>query len=154
MWRQVRFTQTAYGPVQVIGWWDSAYDEPLYLVTNLTNCDEACWAYQKRMHIETFFSDQKSRGFHLHLSHLSDPTRLSRLLIAACLAYLWIIYLGTLAAQPHWRRLLHRADRCDLSLFQLGLRLLDFWLEDDAPLRVAFLPQPVRTQAIILKNVR
>ncbi len=38
--------------------------------------------------IETLFSDQKSYGFHLHLSHLSDPTRLSRLLIAACLAYL------------------------------------------------------------------
>lgn len=154
IWRQVRFTQAAYGPVQVIGWWDSAYEEPLYLVTNLTDRDQACGAYQKRMHIETFFSDQKSRGFHLHLSHLSDPTRLHRLLIAACLAYLWIIYLGTLAAQPHWRRLLHRADRCDLSLFQLGLRLLDFWLEDDAPLRVAFVPQPARTQALVLKNVR
>lgn len=106
------------------------------------------------MHIETFFSDQKRRGFQLHLSHLSDPTRLSRLLIAACLAYLWIIYLGTLAAQPHWQRLLHRADRCDLSLFPLGLRLLDWWLEDDAPLRVAFLPQPTRAQTLILKYVR
>lgn len=154
MWAQVWFTQAAYGPVQVIGWWDSAYEEPLYLVTNLTDCHEACWAYQKRMHVETLFSDQKSRGFHLHLSHLSDPTRLNRLLIAACLAYLWIIYLGTLAAQPHWRRLVHRTDRCDLSLFQLGLRLLDFWLEDDAPLRVAFLPRPTRAQALCFKTVR
>lgn len=154
MWRQVRFTQAAYGPVQVIGWWDSAYAEPLYLVTNLTDGATACRCYQKRMHIETLFSDQKSRGFHLHLSHLSDPKRLHRLLIAACLAYLWIIYLGALAAQPHWRRLVHRADRCDLSLFQLGLRLLEFWLEEDAPLRVAFLPQPTRLQLVVLKNVR
>ena len=154
MWTQVRFTQAAYGPVQVMGWWDSAYAEPLYLVTNLTDRDGACRAYQKRMHVETLFSDQKSRGFHLHLSHLSDPTRLSRLLIAACLAYLWIIYLGTLASQPHWQRLVHRARRCDLSLFQLGLRLLDFWLEDDAPLRVAFLPRPTRTQTVRLNTVR
>jgi hypothetical protein len=29
--------------------------------------------------IETFFSDQKSRGFHSHTSHISDVQRLSRL---------------------------------------------------------------------------
>jgi hypothetical protein len=40
--------------------------------------------------IETFFSDQKSRGFHLHKSHIADATRLARLLIAACLAYIWM----------------------------------------------------------------
>ena len=32
------------------------------------------------------------RGFHIHKSHISDPQRLSRLLRAACLAYLWIVY--------------------------------------------------------------
>jgi len=154
MWSVVRFTQAAYGPVQVIGWWDSACDEPLYLVTNLTDRDEACRCYQKRMLIETLFSDHKSRGFRLNQSHLSDPERLSRLLIATCLAYWWIIYLGTLASQPHWRRLVHRADRCDLSFFQLGLRLLAFWLDEDAPLRVAFLPQASRSQTIILNSVR
>jgi Transposase DDE domain len=154
MWSAVRFTQAGYGPVQVIGWWDSACDEPLYLVTNLTDRDEACRCYQKRMLIETLFSDQKSRGFRLNQSHLRDPERLSRLLIAACLAYWWIIYLGTLASQPHWRRLVHRADRCDLSFFQLGLRLLHFWLDDDAPLRIAFLPQAARTQTFVLNSVR
>ena len=104
--------------------------------------------------IETLFSDHKSRGFRLNQSHLSDPERLSRLLIASCLAYWWIIYLGTLASQPHWRRLIHRTDRCDLSFFQLGLRLLAFWLEDEAPLRVAFLPQASRAQTVILNSVR
>jgi hypothetical protein len=34
------------------------------------------------------FADQKSRGFHIHKSHIADPQRLSRLLIAACLAYI------------------------------------------------------------------
>lgn len=154
MWPAVRFTQAGYGPVQVIGWWDSACHEPLYLVTNLTDRDEACQAYRKRMLIETLFSDHKSRGFRLNQSHLSDPERLGRLLIATCLAYWWIIYLGTLASQPHWRRLIHRADRCDLSFFQLGLRLLAFWLNDDAPLRVAFLPQASRSQTFVLNSVR
>src|SRR5262245_8980640 len=58
--------------------------------------EEACRLYEKRFRIETFFSDQKSRGFHLHTSSIADPQRLSRLLIAACLASLWIIYLGSL----------------------------------------------------------
>ncbi len=154
MWRNVRFTQTAYGPVQVIGWWASAYDEPLYLVTNLTDRAAACRRYQKRMHIETLFSDQKSRGFQLDRSHLSDPARLTRLLIAACLAYLWMIYLGTVAVAPRWQAHLHRAKRCDLSRFQLGLRLLDHWLNEDLPLRIAFVPQPRRSQVITLENVR
>ena len=128
MWPHVQFTGAAYGPVHVIAWWGSAWDEPIYLVTNLMDRDEACRRYQKRMHIETLFSDQKSRGFHLHLSHLSNPTRLSRLLIAACLAYLWVVYLGTQATRSKWQAIIHRAKRCDLSLFQLGLRLLDHLL--------------------------
>jgi hypothetical protein len=28
---------------------------------------------------------------HIHKSHLSEPARLSRLLLVACLAYLWMI---------------------------------------------------------------
>jgi hypothetical protein len=46
------------------------------------------------MRIETFFSDQKSRGFQLDKSHISQPQRLARLLIATCLAYIWMVYLG------------------------------------------------------------
>ena len=94
--------------------------------------------YAKRFRIETFFSDQKSRGFHLHKSHLSDPKRLSRLLIAACLAYIWIVYLGSVCIKDGWVKMIHRSDRCDLSLFQLGLRLLDHFLNENLSIPVAF----------------
>ena len=135
---QARFTEQAFGPVHVIGWWDQAHDAPLYLVTSFELMDEACYWYRRRMQIETFFSDQKSRGFQLHKSHLADPKRLMRLLIAACLAYIWIIYLGT---QVHARRLLpvlHRTDRCDLSLFQLGLEFLQYLFDEDLDIIVSF----------------
>jgi hypothetical protein len=89
--------------------------------------------------IETFFSDQKSRGFHIHRSHLSDPKRLARFLIAACLAYLWLVYLGVCALRDTWLKRLHRCDRCDLSLFRLGLRLLARCLKDDIPIPEGFL---------------
>ncbi len=84
----------------------------------------------------------------MHKSHLSDPKRLSRLLIASCLAYLWMVYLGVCALQEEWRRLLHRRTRCDLSLFRLGVRLLARALKDHIPIPEGFLvpatlPEPL-----------
>jgi hypothetical protein len=133
-----RFTQQAYGPVLAIAWWDEGYEAPIYLVTNLELAEEACNWYRRRFRIETFFSDQKTRGFHLNKSHLADPQRLARLLIAACLAYLWIIFLGVMTKREGWQPVIHRTDRCDLSLFQLGLVLLDHFLNEDLPIPVAF----------------
>ena len=135
---QVGFTVQAYGPVQVSLWWEKGYQEPLYLVTNDLQTRQACAWYRKRFRIETFFSDQKSRGFQLHKSHLSDPQRLMRLMMAACLAYIWIIYLGSMALAEGWLSLIHRNNRCDWSLFQLGLNLRDFFLNEAEDVPVAF----------------
>jgi hypothetical protein len=131
-------TAARYGPVHAVVWHRRGYQDPLYLLTNLELAREACFWYRKRARIETFFSDQKSRGFHLHKSHLSEPARLHRLLIAACLAYLWMVYLGVLAKRQGWHRLIHRSDRCDVSLFQLGLRLLEHMFNEGWPILVAF----------------
>lgn len=131
-------TQKCYGPVQAIAWWDEEYENPIYLVSNLAPHEDPCKWYSLRFCIETLFSDQKSRGFHLHKSHLSDPDRLAQLMIAACLAYIWMIYLGNMAIQQGWSKIIHRTDRCDLSLFQLGLRLLDYFLNQDMKIPVAF----------------
>jgi hypothetical protein len=136
--RDVRVTAAAYGPIMLLCCWAQGYKDPLYLLTNMASADEACRVYAKRFRIETFFSDQKSRGFHLHKSHLADPTRLARLLIAACLAYIWIMYLGVLCEHDGWSSVIHRSDRCDLSLFQLGLRLLEHLLNEDRAIPVAF----------------
>ena len=136
--QEVKFTRGAYGPVMVLSCWAKGYQEPLYLVSNMDAAEEACRYYQKRFRIETFFSDQKSRGFHLHKSHISDPQRLSRLLIAACLAYIWIVYLGSVCEKDRWRPIIHRRKRCDVSLFQLGLRLLEYFLNEELPIPVQF----------------
>jgi hypothetical protein len=131
-------TRDAYGPILLLCCWAKGYKEPLYLVSNMDAAKEAYRLYAKRFRIETFFSDQKSRGFHLHKSHISEETRLSRLLWAACLAYIWIIYLGSICEQDGWMTIIHRGDRCDLSLFQIGLRLLDHLLNEDFLIPVAF----------------
>ena len=135
---EVLFTRQNYGPVHAIAWWRKGYLEPIYLVTNLELIEEACHWYAKRFRIETFFSDQKSRGFNLHKSHLAAPSRICRLMIASCLAYVWMIYLGTVAQKTGLDKTIHRTDRCDLSLFQLGLRLLDHFLNLGKAIPVAF----------------
>jgi len=111
--KNVHVTREAYGPIMVRCCWAKGYQEPLSLVSNMMTAEEACRLYAKRFRVETFFSDQKSRGFHLHKSHISDPQRLSRLLIAACLAYIWIVYLGSLCEKEGWREHIHRKKRCD-----------------------------------------
>ena len=69
---------------------------------------------------------------------MADVQRLSRLLIAACLAYIWIVYLGSVCEKEQWRPIIHRGKRCDLSLFQLGLRLLEYLLNEERSIPVKF----------------
>jgi hypothetical protein len=139
----IQFTRQAYGPVTVIGWWKKGFQEPIFLVTNFELTSEACYWYEKRFQIETFFSDEKSRGFYIHKSHLSNPDRLAKLLLAACLAYVWIVFLGILAHRQNWVKIIHRTERCDWSLFRLGLCLLEYLLNEDKPIPVAFNPLAV-----------
>jgi hypothetical protein len=131
-------TREAYGPILVLCCWAKGYQEPRYVVSNMATAEEACRWDEKRFRLETFFADQKSRGFHIHKSHMSDVQRLSRLLIAACLAYIWIVYLGAVGEKEQWRPIIHRRKRCDLSLFQLGLRLLEHLLNEEMPIPVQF----------------
>jgi len=112
---------------------------------------EICHWYRRRMCIETLFSDQKSRGFRLNKSYISTPDRLFRILMAACLAYIWMIYLGVYACRHGYLPLLHRTDRCDLSLFQLGLDLLDHFLNADLPIQVDFRLPP---EFLFIESVR
>jgi hypothetical protein len=63
--KEVQFTRHAYGLVMVLCCWAKGEADPLYLVSNMSLAEEAIRYYKKRFRIETFFSDQKSRGFHI-----------------------------------------------------------------------------------------
>lgn len=138
------FTKTAAFSTNLIVWWGKEYESPIYLVSNLPNGSYACWYYRRRFRIETFFSDQKSRGFHIHKSHLSNPERVSRLLIAACLAYIWMVSLGLFALSSGNHKLIDRTDRVDKSIFRLGLDWFKYVLKKGEPFDVSFHFQPNR----------
>jgi len=134
----VGFTQSAIIFVNLIGWWGRRYEKPIYLISNIINAYHACKYYRRRYQIETFFSDQKSRGFNIHKSHLADPARLSRMLIAACLAYLWIISQGIAVLASKKACLIDRNERVDKSLFRLGLDWLKYVLKKNLDFEPSF----------------
>ena len=136
--RAGRGTAAAYGPVRLLWCWAQGSKDPRSVVTHRATADEAWRLYATRCRIAPFVSDQTSRGFPLHQAPLSDPTRLARFLMAACFASLWIIHLGALCKQDGRVRMIPRGDRWDLSVFQLGLRLLDSLLHEDSTIPVAF----------------
>ena len=78
--KNVYFTRDAYGPIMVLCCWAKGYHEPLYLVSTMATAEEACRLYQKRFRIETFFSDQKSRGFHITGCEFQIPQNARRLI--------------------------------------------------------------------------
>jgi hypothetical protein len=134
----VGFPKAAKVTLSLIGWWGSRYEKPIYLISNIDNAYQACKYYRRRFLIETFFSDQKSRGFHIHKSHLANPERLSRMLIAACLAYLWIISQGISILASKQAGLIDRTDRVDKSLFRLGLDWINYVLKKNLDFEPSF----------------
>lgn len=73
------------------------------------------------------FSDEKSRGFNLEATRLTNPDRLERLLVAVTLAYLWIMEVGALVVHHSlWRQVDNRGAQRSVSLCQIGLR----WLQE------------------------
>lgn len=138
----VGFTSEGYGTLLAVGWWDKRYQEPIYLISNLNCPYQVCDYYRSRFRIETFFSDSKSRGFRIEQSHLSEPSRLSKLLIGCALAYWWLIYLGTVAFEEGYDQIIHRTTRSDLSMFQIGWRYFKQAFKRDWPLPFKLLELP------------
>lgn len=125
----ILITHQQYGPVNLLVWHNKRYKDALYLLTNLDFPVQISRYYKKRFLIETFFSDQKTKGFQLHRSKLDDPERIAHLLIAACLAYVFLLLVGLQAIKHQLTAQIHRKNRCDWSLFTLGKRALQHLID-------------------------
>jgi hypothetical protein len=81
----------------------------------------------------------KVAAFSLDKSHLAAPERLARLVIASSLAYVWLHAAAGFAQAHGWVEQFHRSDRCDLGLFQIGLRAIQYALREGVGVPVSFL---------------
>lgn len=139
----VWLTQAApFGPVNILLVWDERHHRQVPLVTNFDLSAEARYWYRKRPWIEPLFGDVKGHGFDLQTSRLRHPERLSRLMLAVALAYLWLCFLGSVALIFGWAKLVDRTDRRDRSIFTIGRQWLNRLLKLDKPIPVGFLPYP------------
>src|SRR6266542_801203 len=125
---------------QVILLGDAEYDTTEMLAWIEKNTS---WQYVLRISPQIYV--QKSRGFHIHKSHLADPMRLSRLLIAACLAYIWMITQGLRVIVEGNLSLIDRTDRRDKSLFRLGLDCIKYALKHSLDFQPTFHFLPLET---------
>lgn len=127
-------------PVNLLAHWKEGEEEPWLLATNLPSRRAQLSAYRRRMWIEEMFGDMKGKGFGLSSSHLRHFLRLSRLTLAVALLYVWLISMGARGIKNGQRHLVDRVDRRDLSVFQIGLRLIERRLTNALPISIHFSP--------------
>jgi len=127
-------------PTNLLAHWEKGEKEPWLLATNLPSRRETLWAYNRRMWVEEMFGDLKGNGFDLESTHLIHFLRLSRLTLAVALLYVWLMAEGSWAIKNGQRHLVDRADRRDLSIFQIGLRLVERCLTNAWPIPTRFIP--------------
>jgi len=115
--------------------WARGEARPWFLATNVASSQEAIALYRRRMWIEEMFGDLKQHGFDLEASQLRHFLRLSRLTLAVCWLYLWLVSLGQFVQHHQLSSLVDRTDRRDLSIFRLGWDYLErcFALQDPFP---------------------
>ncbi len=141
---QVLFTASnQVGPINILAVWHETEARYWFFVTSFDDYKTAQRWYRKRFTIETLFSDIKGRGFNLDETRLWKPERVSRLILAAAIAYVFTIVLGVEALLSGAYQQLVRADDFYHSLFQLGLIYLDHLLNEvlDFP-SFSTLPKP------------
>ena len=109
--------QHRFGPLMLIATWHKGEDSLLYVITNTHNFNAALLLYSWRFWIEALFADFKGRGFRLAHTKIRHPQRLSRLLLAASIAFLWALAVGSFVFHSPQQRAVDR------SFFSAGLSL-------------------------------
>ena len=113
--------------------WKIGEKDPWFLATNLPDLQTALNCYKRRMWIEEMFADLKGHGFDLESSMLHSFIRLSRLTLVVAFLYVWLVSFGTKTIKDGLRHVVDRKDRRDLSIFQIGLRLIKRCITNDLP---------------------
>lgn len=139
-WADAFLTQEWKHPTALLAYWAKGEDEAWLLATNLPDARRARQAYQRRMWIEEMFGDLKGHGFDLEASRLQHFLHLSRLTLAVCLIYAWLMHIGQQTIKIGQRHLVDRHDRRDLSVFRIGRDIIEKRLALQQDFTVAFYP--------------
>lgn len=120
--------------------WQAGESRPWLLATNLPTSRTTLRLYRCRMWIEEMFADCKSNGFDFQTVRLRHSQRLSRLMLAVALLYVWLIAFGSYVVKRGQRALVDRKDRRALSLFRIGFDMLERCLVNGEAFSLRLLP--------------
>lgn len=122
-WADVTFTQShQFTGLHVTTQWAEGEDEVLCLVATIPESEQPHVIYEMRYWVETLFGNHKSRGFQLTRTHMTNPEHIDRLVLVLSIATYIALGLGTHLILIEETHQVDRADRRDLSLFQIGWR--------------------------------
>lgn len=136
----VLLTQSNQYQTHLVMYWKPGEKEPWYLATHCLSGLPAIRLYNRRMWIEEMFGDMKGHGFNLELSRLRTPERLSRLTLAVCILYVWLVSTGEYVLSHGLNTEVDRTDRQDLSIFRLGWDWINRRLTFDDPIPIHLRP--------------
>lgn len=154
----VRLTQDADWLCNImITWTEATPKQPAELcavISNLRACRATLRNYLVRMHIEESFRDDKSGTFELARTHLTNPQRLDRLLLALAVAILWIHELGQQVLTHGERKDIDPASQRQLSIVQIGWRALRRAITCGRIPALRFFIRPMRLSPVVASNAQ
>jgi hypothetical protein len=133
-------TRDSAYPTNLVLHWAKGEKEPWYLASNLREPRAVLRLYRRRMWLEEMFGDMKGHGFDLERSRLRHFLRLSRLTLAVCLLYVWLVAMGDHVLTASLSPEVDRSDRRDLSIFRLGWDFIERRLALNDPFPDVFIP--------------
>ena len=128
------------GPYWLILHWAQGEDEPWYLISDCQGRGRLLNRYRVRMWTEEMYGDFKGHGFDLEATHLDDTERISRLILAICLTFVWLISLGSWVVKRGFRHIVDAKSRRDKSYFRIGWDWLERCLRLADPIPFRFIP--------------
>lgn len=154
-WRRLSELTLAPGETRYLGWvhltekhdlpgfwlilhWETGEDEPWYLVSDCPGQRRLLNRYRIRMWIEEMYGDWKGHGFDLEATHLNDPDRISRLVLAVSLAFVWLISVGSWVVKRGWRHFVDVKSRRDKSYFRIGWDWIERCIRLGQPVPIRF----------------
>lgn len=110
------------GPFWLTIHWAVGEDEPWFLIsdTQPKSAHQPVSLYRVRMWTEEMYGDMKGHGFDLEATHLDDADRIARLVLAVCIAFVWLITLGSWVVKRGLRHFVDVKSRRDKSYFRIG----------------------------------
>ena len=101
----------------------------LQVIISYNQPQDSVETYRRRWQIETMFKAMKSAGFNMEDTHLTDPERVSKLLMMVMMAFVWCYNIGELVHRKIRPIRILKHGRKEKSIIRYGLDIVADYLQ-------------------------